>query len=319
MTATATSQVRLTPELGLATWRSLGTYAHLSVSDPDALSDATEIAFDVLDQVDATCSRFRTDSDLSRCNRAGGRHTVSPVLVGAVRLALEAAHETDGIVDPTLGELLVAAGYDRTFAELPALGPDPGALPVARASWRQIRVIDDTTLEVPERAGLDLGATGKAYAADLVARLVAEATGTNVLVSLGGDISTVGGRHWPVCVGLTKARLDAGEVTTTVSVPGGLGLSTSSVLARRWVAGPARWHHVLDPRSGRPAQGPWVAVTAFGHTATSANVATTAALVLGSSALDWLEGRGVAALLVGQDGQVSRTRGWLDLAPEQPR
>lgn len=319
MTATTTSDVRLTPELGLATWHSLGTYVHLTVTDRAALSDATDIALDVLDQVDTACSRFRPDSDLSRVNRAGGRHTVSPVLIGAVRLALEAAQDTDGLVDPTLGELLVAAGYDRTFTQLPSVGPDPGALPVPPASWRQIRVVDDVTLEVPDHAGLDLGATGKAYAADLVARLVAQETGSGVLASLGGDIATVDDGPWPVTIATTRARLDAGDVTTTVLLPGGLGLSTSSVLARGWVAGGSRWHHLLDPRSGRPADGPWVSVTAFGHTATSANVATTAAIVLGADALGWLEQRGVAALLVAADGRTTRTTGWLELAPEQRR
>ncbi len=109
-----------------ASWRALGTYVHLRTADPDLIGSARAIAEHVLDAVDVACSRFRGDSDLTRANRAAGPVAVSPVLVGAVRAALEAAEVTDGLVDPTLGLLLEAAGYDRTFTMVPAARPDPG-------------------------------------------------------------------------------------------------------------------------------------------------------------------------------------------------
>ena len=88
------------------------------------------------------------------------------------------------------------------------------------------------------------------------------------------------------------------------------GLATSSVSARRWRRGGRQWHHVVDPRTGLPADGPWRTVTALGRTAAAANAATTASIVLGEAAEEWLVDRGVAARLVGHDGRVVRTPAW---------
>ncbi len=256
---------------GATSWRALGTYVHLRTADPDLIGPARRVAEHVLDAVDVACSRFRSDSDLSRANRATGPVSVSPVLVGAVRVALEAAEVTDGLVDPTLGLLLEAAGYDRTFDLVPAFDPTPVALPRRRASWREVRVTD-STLEVPASVSLDLGATGKAYAADLVALAVCQLLPTEVVVSVGGDVRAAapagdrqpGGTHpsadvavaWPVDVGRSLAEVDAGRTTASVRVTEG-GIATSSATVRRWERGGRAWHHVFDPRTGsrRPDPG----------------------------------------------------------------
>ncbi len=167
-------------------WRALGTYVDLRVAHPAAAGHAGALARSVLDEVDRTCSRFRSDSDLSRANRLTGQWVgVSTVLVGAVRVALEAAEETAGLVDPCLGELIVAAGYDRTFAQL-RTSATPVALPAAAATdrWRDVEVRDDA-LRIPPGVAVDLGATGKAYAADLVAHTLAQALDVSIVVSVG--------------------------------------------------------------------------------------------------------------------------------------
>ncbi len=307
------------PVHGVATWRALGTHVDLRTA-PEAVEDAATLAAGVLDEVDLSCSRFRDDSDLARANAAAGEpFAASPVLVGAVRVALEAATETDGIVDPTLGTLLVASGYDRTFALVPADDPAPASLPVRAGSWRDV-VVTDTTVTVPPGTALDLGATGKAFAADLVAHAVVEALGTSVLVSVGGDVRVaapddVAGPAHTVLLGHSVADLEAGGPNARIRLREG-GLATSSTSARRWRRGGRQWHHLLDPRTGDPASGPWRTVSALGRTAVAANAASTAAVVLGESALGWLEHHGVAARLVGDDGRVVRTGTWTDLGLE---
>jgi thiamine biosynthesis lipoprotein len=94
-----------------------------------------------------------------------------------------------------------------------------------------------------------------------------------------------------------------------ITLSGG-GLATSSTQARRWRTGDVEQHHVLDPRTGRPTTGPWRTVTATGPTSVAANVATTAALVLGDQAVAWLTDRGVTARLVAADGSVARVGDW---------
>ena len=305
---------------GAATWRALGTHVDVR-TEPSLVQAAAAVVADVLDEVDRACSRFRDDSDLSRANREAGTPVpVSPVLAAAVRVALEAAEETGGLVDPTLGAVLAGAGYDRTFALVPADDPSPVALPVVPRSWRDV-VVGEAELTVPVGTALDLGATGKAFAAVLAAHAVVDALGVPVLVSVGGDIRAlcpdVAQRPaYPVVLGHSVADLEAGGASARVTLHDA-GLATSSTSARRWRRGGRQWHHVLDPRTGRPANGPWRTVSALGRTSAAANTASTAAVVLGADAFAWLEHHGVAARLVDDVGRVVRTPEWFAAGLEE--
>ena len=308
---------------GTARWRALGTYVHLGLADPDLLADAADLAVAVLDEVDRACSRFRADSELTRANRTTGPVPASPVLVGAVRVALEAAEQTGGVVDPTLGDVLVAAGYSRTFEDVPASDPSPVALPTRRRGWRDVVVTDDS-LEVPRGVVLDLGATGKAYASDLVALTVVDHCGTAVVVSVGGDVRTATrpdasapGAAWTVGIAHSPDGPGATPVVHVTVADG--GLATSSVSARRWTRAGRTWTHLVDPRTLGPVDGPWRTVCATGPTCVAANVATTAAIVLGTDAPAWLEALGVAALLLAHDGTTHRTGTWPGAQAEQDR
>ena len=114
---------------------------------------------------------------------------------------------------------------------------------------------------------------------------------------------------WPVAIAHTPAELEAERTLATVVLRHG-GLATSSVAARRWVRGGRQWHHLIDPRTGAPAEGPWATVTALGHTCAAANTASTAAMVLGDAAYDWLVEHDVPALLADRDGALQRTPAW---------
>jgi thiamine biosynthesis lipoprotein len=296
-------------------WRALGTYVDLRVADPTAAVEAGAFARAVLDEVDRACSRFRPDSDLVRANtHAGAWVPVSPILVGAVRVALEAAEVTAGLVDPCLGEIVRRIGYDRSFEMLtPSSDPVGVPVPAIPGRWRDLEV-GDGQVRVPRGAALDLGATGKAYAADLVAASVVDRFDTPVVVSVGGDVRAAApdgpSAGWPVAIASTKAELDdgPGPVATLTLTDG--GLATSSTSARRWVRGSRVWHHVVDPRTGASAAPTWRSVTAFGRTAVAANTASTAAIVLGEDAQSWLTAHDVAALLVDAGCRVHRSTRW---------
>lgn len=315
-----TPALALDREHGVATWRALGTYVHLRVADRNLIAEAASLAADVLDEVDHACSRFREDSELMQVSAAPGVYRVSPVLAGAVRIALEAARETDGILDPTVGSLLAAGGYDRTFALVPQDDPTPVSLPRPRPDWRTIDVVDDH-LVIPAGVTIDLGATGKGYAADLVALTLTGRLGTGVLVSVGGDVRVIsddGTDSWPVSIAHSPGDLAEDRLLAMVSLRDG-GLATSSVTARRWSRGGRQWHHIIDPRTGTPASGPWATVTALGHTCAAANTASTAALVLGDAAYDWLLAHDVAALLATRTGEIARTPAWLSAGVDLQR
>jgi thiamine biosynthesis lipoprotein len=299
-----------TSELVQSQWRSLGTYVQLSVSDPDTSAAAERRAREVLEAVDLACSRFRADSELNRVNAGAGTWVrVDPLLVGATVAAIEAAEHTDGLVHPLLGRVIVGLGYDRTFAELqPGRASWTRIAPPPLDAWRSIEW-DDAAIRIPAGTALDLGATAKAWAADLISGTVAERERTNVIVSLGGDVSVAtGGRRptaWPV-----EIYDDPGaDPDTAVAMTGG-GLATSSTRLRRWTVAGVEHHHLVDPRTGNPARPRWRTVSATGPSATAANVATTAAVVLGDDAVPWLTERGVAARLVSSTGSITTTCGW---------
>ncbi len=280
----------------------------LVVTDPSALGVAcAEVALE-LDAIDAAASRFRPDSEVRALAAADGQPTeVSPMLAELVAAALTAANRTGGDVDPTVGAAVVALGYDDDIGKLDPNVPVAATL-VVPAVWTMVR-LDGRTLTVPAGVLLDLGATAKALAADRCARRVVETTGSGVLVNLGGDIATAG----PLPEGGWQVLVWDGdeEPQCQVSIGSQVGLATSSTIHRRWQrAGGQLNHHILDPRSGRSADPVWRTVTAAAGSCVDANTLTTAAVVRGYRALDWLRGLGVTARLVDRDRTVHTVGPW---------
>ena len=302
--------------MSATTFEALGTYVFLASRRPAILPPTQRLAAAVLADVDRTCSRFREDSDLTRANRhAGSWVEVDPLLVAAVTAACGAAEQTDGAVHPLLGRPLVQLGYDRDFDALYEVADQPAQEPTPPAvdAWREIGLDADGAIRVPAGTALDLGATAKAWAADLIAAAIAGETGTGAIVSLGGDIAiapdAAGEDHPPWQIQISTHPGDPAE--TTVTLDRG-GLATSSTQVRRWTRAGATMHHVLDPRTGRPAEPVWRAVTATGPSALAANTASTAAIVLGDAALAWLTDHDVTARMVAADGRVVTVGSWPD-------
>jgi thiamine biosynthesis lipoprotein ApbE len=294
-----------------ATWRALGTLVQLVVTDPDTLPEARRLLTQDLADVDQACSRFRPDSEL--CSLHGGATKISPLLAEAIAVALRAARLTDGDVDPTVGAAMSAAGYDRDFDHLPPNAPAL-RLTIRRVpGWHEIH-LDGRTLIMPPGVRLDLGATAKAWAADRSAARIAARTGGGVLVSLGGDIAVAGPppeTGWHVRVqDVTGAPEDppAGPYALIAIRDG--GLATSSTAARRWRRGGDVLHHILDPRTGLPAEPVWRTVSVTAGSCADANAASTAAVIRGHRALGWLAQLGLPARLVDATGAVFTVAGW---------
>jgi thiamine biosynthesis lipoprotein ApbE len=307
--------------MAVTDWPVWGTSAQLVVTDPAGLDVARAAVEATIAEVDLAASRFRDDSELSRLHEsAGSWHDVSPLLTRALRVALDAAEWTDGLVDPTVGAALIDLGYDRTFSLVPS---DGAAVPVhvrSAPGWHRIELDDERNrARLAPGTLVDLGATAKGLAADMAADAAAEATGTGVLVSLGGDISVAGPaptNGWAIAVtDLTNLSLPAEEDAAQVIVIHSGGLATSSTNARRWRRGGFELHHLIDPRSGLPATGPWRTVSVTASTCLLANTASTAAVIVGDAAPEWLRTRGFHARLIREDGSVVYVGGWPRAAP----
>ena len=293
-------------------FEAIGVLNRVVVEDERVVDRAAELAVAEVAALDLACSRFRDDSELAGLNRSAGRAVpVSPLLFDALEIALAAAAATDGVVDPTVGASLRGLGYDRSFEIVVSRGATPEFAFVPAGGWRDVELDAGAgTAKVPRGFELDLGATAKALGADRIAAAVAAATGSAVLVSLGGDIAVAGApaAGWPVRItDDARAPLDAPGPVIAISAG---GLATSSTTVRRWNAGGVDLHHVVDPRTGCPAAGPWRTASVLAGTCVDANVAATAAIVLGDEAVPFLAALGLAARLVGHDGGVELVGDW---------
>ena len=289
---------------------------HLVVTDTTALAEAREQVDGELDAVEMAASRFRPDSEVCSLARAAGeRVAVSPVLADLVEAALGAARYTDGDVDPTVGRALVDLGYDRDIGDIGAIGAvgAVGASTVRLASvsvparWTDVD-FDGRHIRMPAGTLLDLGATAKAVAADRCARRAHAATGAGVLVNLGGDIATAGSAPeggWQI----TVQDVDD-DPASRVAIGGDAGLATSSTRRRQWWRAGEAYHHIVDPRTGAPADPVWSSVSVAAHTCLAANTVSTASIVRGHQAPEWVAALGVSARFVGRDGTVRTVGGW---------
>ncbi len=278
-----------------ARWRALGMEIVVQVGDPRRLGAARAHVEGELAAADAAYSPHRDDTELRRVAARAPEHVaVSSGLFDALVAAKRAAALTGGLVDPTA-----------TTALAPAASGGPLRLRAQRRpAWRQIACDMRTrSVGLPAGARIDLGAAGKALIADRGARGCA-AHGSGALVAVGGDIATAGpppAGGWCVRAVDDHREQDGGEL---VRIDSG-AVATSGVVARGG--------HVVDPRTGTAADGPWRTVTVAAATCVDANTASTAALILGADAPDWLEARGLPARLVAHDGTTLRLAGWPEM------
>ena len=287
----------------------LGTTALLAVAQPDALDAAERVLRAELAAIDVACSRFRPDSEISRLP-VGTAAPVGPLLAEALGVALRAAEQTDGLVDPTVGHAVAALGYDRDFASIDPDGADPLPAPQAAPGWWRVGW-DGATVVLPRGVALDLGATAKALSADRIATRAAAVTDAGVLVSLGGDVRVAGpapADGWRIAVGDDHERALV-DPELVVSITAG-GLATSSTTRRAWRRAGRTVHHIVDPRTGDVPASRWRTVSVAAATCVDANTASTAAVVLGDAAPGWLADRRLPARLVDLDGAVITTAGW---------
>lgn len=297
--------------LATATFSALGTTAEITTLDAAALSDAIDVLERELDAIDRACSRFRSDSEISRLARNGGRwmHT-SRLLREALAAGIAAAEATGGAVDPTVGASMCALGWDADFRVVVSRIRPARIELVPAAGWRRIE-IDGGRVRVPAGLVVDLGATAKALAADRAAAAAFRATGSSVLVDLGGDIAVAGpapAGGWPILV-TDDHRAPSDADGQVVAIAAG-GLATSSTTVRRWRTNEGIAHHVVDPRTGRPAAEVWRTVSVAASSCVEANTASTGAIVWGEDAPRRLHAQDISARLVRPDGRVVLAGAW---------
>jgi thiamine biosynthesis lipoprotein len=288
-------------------FRAMGTT--ISVLLPTEHAGAASATQALFATWEGTLSRFRPESELSRLNaRAGAPVAVGPLLFSALETALEAARATDGLFDPTMLRQLAILGYDRSFETLPSCQPRALAVAGPGGGWRAI-TLDRARHEVtlPRGCGLDLGGIAKGLAVDAAIVQLRELGVERALVNAGGDLTVLGlppdAIAWPVTVPTRRGA-------QVVALEHG-ALATSSRSRRHWRQGHEERHHVLDPRTGTPAEEGLWSVSVGAATCAQADVAAKVALLLGPVAgTAFLERQGLSGLLVEESGARYTAGAW---------
>lgn len=267
----------------------------MAEGQPDALEEGFRCARAGMEAAEKRFTRFSADSELSQLNRAAGSwFEASDDLLEVLEQAVRLHQRTQGLFDPAVLPALERAGYNRSIEEVhkkESAGEgyfSYPAAPVQPASWTAQARFTDLRLERPNRRvwmpkdmRIDLGGIAKGWIAEQAAQTLAEYSSA-CMVDAGGDMLMVGRPQpegfWRVVVedprdpafGLTELKLGPGAV------------ATSGTNRRHWQQGGRTQHHLIDPRTGQPAETDWISVTVTTQHAVDAEAYAKSILIAGS-------------------------------------
>ncbi len=267
------------------------------------------LALDELRRVEDVFTVWR-ESELTRLNQRAGQGpiAVSRELAEVIAIALECGRVTQGAFDISHFPLRPLWDYKAEHPTLPSDEQIQAAL--AFVDYTRIQVDRERdTVELPAGFSLDLGGIAKGYGVDRAMRVLLEQGIQNGLVQAGGDTKALGRKFdepWQIAIKNPRNREDVFAVLPVVNQC----VQTSGDYERFFEIDGQRYHHILDPRTGRPSQG-CMSATVIGPEATFCDGIATAMCVLGPEAglaiIEQLER--VEAVLVGMDGEVHLSSG----------
>ena len=297
----------------------MDTVMNLTVYGEKAAS-ALENAEKELHTLDgAVLSRTAEGSELSALNAANGEtvsYAADDPLPELIETALAISEATDGAFDPTLAPVLDAWGFTKETRRVPS--SDELAALLARTGRDKIaleKTADGYSVALSDGAQLDLGGIAKGYAADLLRAQLEKEGVTSATLDLGGDVFVMGkksdGSDWRIAV---KDPADTESYLGIVSASDAF-IVTSGVYERYFEENGVRYHHILDPKTGCPAESGLVSVTVLCKNGAWADALSTACFVLGTDKAlalrDDLAAQGVdfELVFVTDDGRVLYTGG----------
>lgn len=256
-------------------------------------------------RIEAKYSRFRMDSVVSQINAAAGNGeaiTIDAETAQLLAFATQLFELSDGLFDATSGVLRQV--WDFKTARKPS--PQQLAEVLPRIGWNHVQWNDQTAQLTQHGMELDFGGFGKEYAADRAATLLANEGARHGLVNLGGDLRVIGpqadGSPW--LMGIRQPRQARQDNVVIASIPISTGaLATSGDYERFFVEDEQRFCHILNPKTGWPAQH-WQSISVIAPVCVAAGAMSTTAMLKGPDAIAFLEGQGVSYLAVDADGRV---------------
>lgn len=302
------------PESYERTVITMGTLVHIEImaSDASRAGRALDAVETLLTDIGRNWYAFG-DGELGRVNTllaAGRPARTTPELGKLIGHSLTYRAMSDGLFDPVVGDLVRLWGFADFDPSADGVPPTEAAIDAWRADRKTRRAVklNGNIVTAPGPVRLDLGGVAKGTALEQACALLTAYGIENAMVDAGGDLKVIGTRDTrPWRVGIRDPRADD-QIIATVTLEPREAIMTSGNYERFFMYEGSRYHHVLDPHTGRPA--PTTAGVTVIHTdAELADAAATALMVAGPDRFDEITGRmGITtALLVTPDGQLITT------------
>ena len=259
-------------------------------------------------RIETKYSRYRADSVVSQINAAAGDNvsiTIDAETAQLLAFATQLFALSDGLFDATSGVLRQV--WDFKTGRTPTTLQLAEVLP--RIGWNHVQWNDQTAQLTRAGMELDFGGFGKEYAADRAATLLANEGAQHGLVNLGGDIRVLGpqedGSPWLMGIRHPRAARQDDAVIASIPISSG-ALATSGDYERFFVEDQQRFCHIVNPKTGWPAQH-WQSISVIAPVCVAAGAMSTTAMLKGPGAIAFLKGQGVSYLAVDADGQILRS------------
>ena len=271
----------------------MGTIAHITISgsiSKKQLETLREAIDQTLEEINRTMSTWQSDTEISQFNSSKSLEPfpVSAEFAEITRAALALSQSTDGAFDPTVKPLIDYWGFG------PEKSNDELSEVLLAVGWKKAHLNNNALKKDHPALQFDFSAIAKGYGVDRVAEVVAQAH-TDFLVEIGGEIVAHGtspkGKPWVVGIERPEPESGFGETIFQTLELSGRAMATSGDYRNFQVRDDGtRYSHIIDPRTGEPAESDIAAVTVLADRCMDADAVATALFVMGSEkALQWLE------------------------------
>lgn len=239
---------------------------------------ALEDACSEIKRLDALFSVGIQSSDIWALNHQKSAQ-VSKDTATLLARAIAISADTDGAFDPTVAPLMEAWGFTDKNYQVPSATTIQSLLPNVDAST--ILLDANNHCALPQNVSVDLGAIAKGYTADRVIEIFKTHHVEHALISLGGNIQALGskpdGRPWRIGI---QDPVQTNDIVATLEVHD-RAVVTSGGYLRYFEENGVRYHHILDPHTGQPANSGLLSVTIVSKDGTLADALSTALFVMG--------------------------------------
>lgn len=285
----------------------MDTYITVTAYGEDT-DNGLKAAEDEIKSLEKLWSVTDDNSEIYRINHSGGQAVeVSPQTAELLGFSLDMHERTEGAFDITLYPVLTAWGFTTDEYHVP---DDEEISALLKNTGVQNISLDDRSVRIPDDMQIDLGAVGKGYAGDLVAQRLKSNGVSSALIDIGGNIQTVGvkpdGEKWTVGI-----RSPFGEGNFATLEIGECAVVTSGGYEWYFIDDGKTYWHILDPKTGKPADSGLASVTVIGSEGRLCDALSTSLFVMGLDKAEklWKKSDDFEMIIVTSDGDIYITEG----------